>query len=283
MIFRASHAKKIQRRSVRMAEVGAETPETPPAEVREDQIIVGSWSKSLAEVAQEAARLRALLAEGRAEEARSEMQARPVEEQTALVLAGAEGQEELLSLTGPGGRGYSPAVVDRLPTDALVGLLAVDSEYLKYNVEILRAMSPERFGRAVADTLEPVDHPEARQKVAWEWLEATAELEDVDQRRRLLGAVDVDLVEDALFSVVEQLDLNAVVAPLGIPIKRFRLFSELGVGGSPPSTYIEDLKIGAVLDALWEAEPDLFRQAIRGAWERSNPAERHEEDAEDSL
>jgi len=233
-------------------------------------------------VAQEAARLRALLTDGRAEEARSEMQARPVEEQTALVLTGAEGQEELLSLTGPGGRGYSPAVVNRLPTDVLVGLLAVDSEYLKYNIEILRAMSPERFGRAVADTLEPVDHPEARQKVAWEWLEVTAALEDVDQRRRLLTAVDVDLVEDALFSVVEQLDLNAVVMTLPDipPVTRYKLLLDSAAGGSPPSTYVGDLRIGAVLDALWEAEPDLFRQAVCGAWERSDPAEKPDEDGE---
>lgn len=257
-----------------------------PAEVQDDRVIVGPWSKSLAEVTQEAARLRALLAEGRAEEARREMEGRPVEEKTALVLAGAEGQEDLLSLTGPGGRGYSPAVVNRLPTDVLVNLLAVDSEYLRHNVEILRAMSPERFGRAVADTLEPVDHPETRQKVAWEWLETTAALEDVDHRRRLLAAVDADLVEDALFSIVEQLDLNTVVAPLGIPIKRFMLFSESGAGGSPPSTYIEDPKedpkIGAVLDALWEAAPDLFRHAIRGAWERSDAAGEPDENADEA-
>ena len=49
-----------------------------PAEVQDDRVIVGSWSKSLAEVAQESARLRALLAEGRAEEARREMEGRPV-------------------------------------------------------------------------------------------------------------------------------------------------------------------------------------------------------------
>ena len=253
-----------------------------PAEVQDDRITVGTWSKSLAEVTQEAARLRALLAEGRAEEARSEMQGRSIEEKTALVLVGGEGQEDLLSLTGPGGRGYSPAVVNRLPTDALVSLLAVDSEDLRHNVEILRAMSPERFGKAVADTLEPVDHPEARQKVAWEWLEVTAALEDVNHRRHLLMAVDVDLVEDALFSIVEQLDLNAVVMTLPDipPVTRYKLLLDSAAGGSPPSAYVEDLKIGAVLDALWEAEPDLFRQAVCGAWERSDPAEEPEENEE---
>lgn len=240
------------------------------AEVQEDRVVVGAWSKDLTEVAQEAARLRALLAEGRAEEARREIQDRSSEEKTALVLVSAEGREELLSLTGPGGIGYSPAVVDRLPTEVIVDLLVVESDYLKYNVELLRAMSPERFGKAVADTLEPVDHLEARQKVAWEWLEATAEIDDVAHRRRLLASVDTDLIEDALFSIVNQLDLNAVVfsIPGMPPVKRFRLFSELGIGGSPPSTYLEDLKIGAVLDALWEAAPDLFKQAIRGAWVR---------------
>lgn len=255
-----------------------------PAEVQDDRVVLGAWSKDLTEVAREAARLRALLTEGRAEEARSEMQSRPVEEKTALVLVSPEGREDLLSLTGPGGRGYSPAVVDRLPTEVLVSLLAVDSEYLRHNVEILRAMSPERFGKAVADTLEPVDHPEARQKVAWEWLEATAELEDVNHRRHLLAAVDVDLIEDALFSVVEQLDLNAVV--IAIPdfpvMRRYKLLLDSAAGGSPPSTYIEDLKIGKVLDALWEAEPDLFRQAVCGAWERSDPAEKPDEDADET-
>jgi len=255
-----------------------------PAEVQEDRVVVGAWSKPLTEVSREAARLRALLAEGRAEEARREMAGRPVEEQTALVLVGGEGQEELLSLTGPGGRGYSPAVVDRLPTEALVSLLAVDSDYLKHNVELLRTMSPERFGRAVADTLEPVDHPETRQKVAWEWLEAITALEDVDHRRRLLMAVDVDLVEDALFSVVEQLNLNAVVVAIpGIPaLTRYKLLSDSALGGAPPSSYIEDINLGTVLDTLWEAAPDLFRQAVRGAWERSDAAEEPDEHADET-
>ncbi|MSS70354.1 MAG: hypothetical protein EXS64_02590 [Candidatus Latescibacteria bacterium] len=254
-----------------------------PAEVQGDKVVVGAWSKDLIEVAREAARIRALLAEGQAEEARREMQSRSTEEKAALVLISPEGQEDLLSLTGPGGRSYSPAVVDRLPTEVLVSLLAVDSEYLKHNVELLRAMSPERFGRAVADTLEPVDHPEARQKVAWEWLEAMAEVDDVTHRMRLLAAVDIDLIEDALFSIVDQLNLNTVVFAIhGLPpVKRFRLFSELGVGGSPPSTFIENLEIGKVLDALWEATPDLFKHAIRGAWERRSDADGEPEDADE--
>lgn len=245
-----------------------------PMEIQENRVVVGAWSKDLTEVAQEAARLRALLAEGRSEEARKEMEGRPVEEKTALVLVSPEGREDLLSLTGPGGRGYSPAVVNRLPTEVLVDLLVVDSEYLKYNVEILRAMSPERFGKAVADTLEPVYYWEARQKVAWDWLEATAEVEDVDHRARLLAAVDPELIEDALFSIVEQLNLGAVVASIpGLPpVTRFKLFSESGLGGLAPSTYVDDPKIGAVLDALKEAAPDLFKQTIRAAWERSDAA-----------
>jgi hypothetical protein len=252
-------------------------PSPAPAEVREGRVIVGAWSGTLSEVSGEASRLRGLLAGGRAGEAREAMSGRSDEEKTALVLVSPEGREDLLSLTGPEGRGYSPAVVDRLPTEVLVGLLAVGSDYLRFNVALLHALSPERFARAVHDTLNPVDHPETRQKVAWEWLEATAALEDVAHRARLLEAVDVELVEDALFSVVERLDLGAVVG-LVLPTRRFRLFSELGIGGSPPSTYIDDPHLGLVIDALWEAAPDLFRMAIRGAWERFGGAAEEDTD-----
>jgi hypothetical protein len=262
-----------------MPEFETPYPESP-AEIREDRVIVGTWSGSLTEVSREAARLRAFLAEGRSAEAREAMSGRSAEEKTALVLASLDGREELLSLTGQDGRSYSPAVVDRLPTETLVGLLAVGSDYLRFNVALLHAISPERFGRAVHDTLDPVDHPETRQKVAWEWLEAAAAVEDPARRARLLESMDTDLVEDALFSVVDRLDLGAVVG-IHLPTRRFRLFSDLGIGGAPPSSYIDDPDIGLVIDALWEAAPDLFKMAIRGAWERFGGGERTE-DAMDS-
>lgn len=261
-----------------MRDAQAEIPETS-AEVRDDRVVVGAWSGSLTEMAQEATRLWALLTEGRAEEARHEMERRPVEEKTALVLASPpESREALLSLTGPDGKGYSPTVVNWLPTEILADLLVVDSDYLKYNVEILRAMSAERFSRAVADTMEPVYHWEHRQKVSWEWLEAVTALDDVDHQARLMASVDPALIEDALFGIVNLLGLDEVIGGIdGFPIKRYSIFSESGMGGPPPSAYIEDPKIGTVLDTLQQAAPDLFKEAIRGAWERAR------ESGEESL
>ena len=247
----------------------------PPAVIQGAKVVVGSWSKDLRVVHQEAKGIRDLLSTGRASEAHKEMQLRSTEEQTALVLVGGEAREELLSITGQEGGSYSPGVVNALSTEIVIDLLVVESEYMKYNAELLRAMSPGRFSEIVADTLEPIDNPETRQNVAWEWLEATAEVEDVPHRVRLLEAVEVDLLRDALIGIVGQLDLEGEVSPFpGAPkVTRFKLFSESALGGPPPGLYIEDPNIGSVLNYLFEASPELFKRAIRFAWESTRGAD----------
>ena len=251
----------------------------PPAVIQGANVVVGSWSKDLRVVLQEAEGIKDLLSKGRAFEAHKEMQLRPTEEQTALVLAGGEAREELLSITGPEGGSYSPGVVNALSTEIIIDLLVVESEYMKYNAELLRAMSPGRFSEIVADTLEPIDNPETRQNVAWEWLEAAAEVEDVPHRGRLLEAVEVDLLRDALIGIVGKLDLEGEVSPFpGAPkVTRFKLFSESALGGPPPGLYIEDPNIGSVLNYLFEASPELFKRAIRFAWESTRGADEMEE------
>ena len=254
-------------------------------EFREDVVVVGEWSGDLSQVAQEALKVRTLLAEGRAAEARKEMRNRPSEEKAAMVMVSPAGREDLLSLTGPGGKGYGRDVVDRLSTEAIIDLLVVESEYLKYNGELLRAMSPACLARAVRESLEPVIHWEARQRVAWEWLEALAEVGDVAHRAILLTAMDPSLIEDALMGIVDELDLGGLVSPIsGVdPVPRFRAFSESGLGGLAPSRYLENQQIGRVLDALADAAPEVFFQAVRGAWERtSGRAEEIEGEGDDN-
>ena len=66
-----------------------------------------------------------------------------------------------------------------------------------------------------------------------------------------------------------KLDLEGEVSPFpGAPkVTRFKLFSESALGGPPPGLYIEDPNIGSVLNYLFEASPELFKRAIRFAWE----------------
>lgn len=241
-----------------------------PADICQGAVVVGLWSRPLPEVELMVARFGALLSEGKAEEVQRELDRLSVEEKTALVLVSRpETRETLLSLASRGAAGYSPAVVNRLPSEVLADLLAVDSEYLKFNVEILRAMSPARFGRVVQDTMEPVYYWEHRQKLSWEWLEAVAALDDVDHRGHLLGSVDPALIEEALSGSIDRFGLNDVVGGIDeFPVKRYQQLSESGLGGPPPSAYLEDEAVGTVLDALWEAAPELFKEVLRGAWER---------------
>ena len=59
----------------------------------------------------------------------------------------------------------------------------------------------------------------------------------------------------------------------GLRARRFyrhQLFSEGAAVGEMPSTIIEDPVVGGVLDALFDADADLMRSVIRGAWERRN-------------
>ena len=106
---------------------GGEEP-VQPVEIKEDRIVTRDWSGGLMELATTSGTLRTLLGSGKKEEARSLVQALPVEAQAALVVLD-EDPEEALSLTGMdngGNPGYSTDVVALLPTEMLTGLIAYD-------------------------------------------------------------------------------------------------------------------------------------------------------------
>ncbi len=244
--------------------------EEESVEVRGDQVVLGNWSGSLMELAGRGSQLIRLARMGDVSRARALVQALPVEEQAALV-AMSEEPEEMLSMTGgdsSGGPGYSRQVVELLPTEILGNLISVNPDERKFNTELIRAMSPPAFRRAMAETLDRVDDSRLRTRVSWEWLQALATLTDVDHRTKLLRAVDPALLEDALLDRQTHLDLNAVVGFGGFQVYRFRLFSIEGLGGTRPSAFIDDPETGIVLDALYEASPALLSNIIRVAWER---------------
>ena len=212
-----------------------------------------------------------LLRSGKAAEARALVRKMPVEAQAALVALD-EDPEQVLSLTETDDQGapaYSPRVVEHLPTEVLAEMIARKPDEGEYNTKLIRAMSPGTFKRTVEGTLDPVDDPRLRTRVSWEWLKAAAELEDFDRRAALLRSVDPAVLEDALSDRLEQLDLHGIVSVGEYSIYRFALFSDLGAVGQRPSAFIEDAQTGAVLDALYEAAPELLRYAVRGAWERA--------------
>ncbi len=243
----------------------------PSVELEGNEVVVGSWSRSLMDVVSDGAQAYRLIQEGRRDEARSLVRSLTLEAQAALVVLG-EDPEELLSLTGADGSGvpsYREQVVDLLPAELLSGMIAVAPEEEKYNTKLILAMSPEAFRKTVEGTLEHVEGSGRRTKVSWEWLRALAACGDPPRIARLIRNVDVSLLEEALLDRVECMDLNAIVSSGGVAIYRFQLFSELGEGGSRPSATIEDPETGEVLDALYEAAPDLLCDVVRGAWERA--------------
>ena len=184
-----------------------------------------------------------------------------------------ENPEEVLSLTGmdeKGRPGYKPAVVDVLPTEILTNLIAPrSSRFVRFNVEIMRAMSPGAFERIVHETLDPVYNPELRTRVSWEWLQAVAALQDHHKTAELLRKVDATLLEDAIMDRLDQMDLGAVVAGTAVAsVSRVQVFLE-GLTGGRPGDYIDDPETAEVLDALYEAAPELLSEIVRGAVKRS--------------
>ena len=238
-------------------------------QVQGGQVVIGSWSKDLMQVVAQSAQLRAMLREGKREEARAFLQARRAEEQAALVAFDIY-PEEVLSLTGMDVQGkpaYQTAVVDLLPTEILTSLIAPSLEE-RFNVEVLRALSPAAFARTVEETLDPVYQQELRIQVSWEWLEAVAELADPSKAAALLREADPALLEEAILDRLDQLDLGAVAGGTDAgSVSRFQVFAE-GLTGGRPGDYIEDVETAAVLDALYEAAPDLLSQLVRGAARR---------------
>jgi len=256
-------------------EMQVDEPEVAPIEVQEDRLVTGSWSAGFMELATQSSQMRDLLREGKKEDARALVQTMPIEAQAALVVLD-EDPEEALSITGmdeDGKPGYSTDVVAHLPTEMLTGLIAYDPERQGFNTHLIRAMAPGTFRRTVEETLDPMDNAEARSKVSFEWLRALAEMEDANKCAELLRSVDPDLLEEALIPHVKNMRMNDVAASVEIDgdtytIPRHRFFSEEGAVGIRPSMMVEDAIVGRVLDALYEADADLMRYIIRGAWER---------------
>ena len=248
------------------ASKAGEEPDAVPIEIREDRLVTGAWSAGFLELTAQSSQVRDLLRAGKKADAAALVRALSVEAQAALVVLG-EDPEEVLSLTDVDERGnprYSAAVVARLPTEMLTGLIDYDPERRGFNTHLISAMTPGAFRRAVEETLDPMDDAEARSKVSFEWLQALAELRDVNKRAELLQSVDPELIEEALIPHVKKIGMNDIVASL----PRHRFFSEDAVMGERPSAAIEDPVVGRVLDALYEADANLMRYIIRGAWER---------------
>ena len=269
---------KVERGKIRLkshlmgTEIQEEEPEVKPIEVQEDRLVVGAWSTGFMELAAQSSQIRDLLREGKKEDARALVRTLTVEAQAALVVLD-EDPETVLSITGmdeDGNPGYSTDVVAHLPTEMLTGLIDYDPERQGFNTHLIRAMTPGTFRRTVEDTLEPMDSAGARSKVSFEWLRALSTLGDANKCAELLNSVDPGLLEEALIPYVKDMRMNDIVSSAGAAVYRHQLFSEGAAVGEMPSTIIEDPVVGGVLDALFDADADLMRSVIRGAWERRN-------------
>ena len=251
-------------------------PDSAQAEVlqvQEDRMVVGEWSGDLMELAARSADLRGMLRSGRRHEARALVQTRSAAEQAALVALD-ENPEEVLALTGMdenGKPGYKSAVVEVLPTEVLTDLIVPRSaRHGRFNAEVIQAMSPGAFARTVEDTLDPVYHQELRTRVSWEWLEAVAALQDHHQAAELLRQVDPEALDEAIMDRLDQLDLGAIAGPPTdvAAVTRVQVFLE-GLSGGRPGDYIDDPETAEVLDALYEAAPDVLSEMVRRAVKRS--------------
>ena len=229
-----------------------------------------NWSRSLAELADDSRQLHELLAGERVDEARALLRSRSAEEQAALVAIDAD-PEQVLALTGTDRRGlpaYSRQVVDQLPSELLAHLAAPGDRHSRYNPEILRAMSPRVFDRAVRDVLDPIDNPDLRTRVAWEWLEAVAALNDPNQAAALLRSVDSAALEEAVMDRLDDLDLAGTLPGTEVAaVSRYQALTE-GFAGDRPGEYVADAATAEVLDALWEAAPELLAPAVVNATRR---------------
>lgn len=244
--------------------------ESNALQVQGDRVVLGEWSGDLNELIAKNAELREMLRDTRYGEARALVQAQPAEEQAALVAMD-ENPEEMLSLTAmdeKGKPGYKPEVVDKLPTDVFAEILVPrNARLVRFNTELLQKMSPEAFGRAVEDTLDPVYFHGNRTKVAWEWLEAVAALNSDNKIAELLFKVDQSALEDALMDKVDAFDMHATIAAGDSVIWAFSLLTESGRGVMLPP--INDPEVAEVIHILHRAAPELMARVIRDTWERA--------------
>jgi hypothetical protein len=245
-----------------------------PVRIGDDRVEVGEWSADLGEVIAAAMEIRGLLRQGRAEDARRALQARPTEAQAALVALD-ENPEEVLALTGMGADrvpAYCREVVDHLPSAVVAELVVPGTDLLRFNTQLLAVMSPETLGRTVDDTLDPVYYHGYRSRVSWEWLEAIVALDNVTRIAELLSRVDESVLEDALIDRMDNFDLEANVALPGCePVAAYRLVSQAASGVALPP--LRDPADRDILVALHQAAPGLLARVLRAAWERSGEGE----------
>ena len=237
-------------------------------ELQDDHVKVGGWSNSLLEMTSRGVELRTLMDSGKVRDARTFVQHLTVPAQAALVSLD-QNPEEVLSVTGMTDSelpAYCPQVVDLLPTELLADLVAPHTEYLRFNIEVLKAMSPKTFRRVMLETLDPIDNLEYRAQVSWEWLEALVAIDDPNKIAELVGDVEVELLEDAIITRFEYLDMHQIV---GGDVPLFRTFSESGNLNVNPGDFFKEPKTAEVIKGLHEAVPDLLNTVIRGAWERA--------------
>jgi hypothetical protein len=147
--------------------------------------------------------------------------------------------------------------------------VAYRSEEKEFNSSLIRAMTPDAFRRTLEETLEPVENKKQRAAILWEWLEAVASMSDYDHRASLLRNVDSDLLMEALREKVAGMNLMAVVGEGEESVSAFKLYSEDSAVGMLPSLLVDDPDIGAILDAVYEAAPDVLRAVVRYAHEES--------------
>jgi hypothetical protein len=245
--------------------------EVAPVEVTGGLIRKGDWSTNLMALTGKSGEIESLMNRGERKEAGALVQAMPLEAQAAIVALD-RNPEQMLSLTGmdqDGKPNYSRAVVSLLPTETIAGLVSVRPDERVYNTALMKAMSPETFRRAVEETLNPIDDQRLRGKVSWEWMEAVASIEDPNRAAELLRGCDMELLEDALINRMKGREMNKVMAGISV----FRFFSADAAGAVQPSRFVGGGNFGDVLDALFDAAPDLIRMVIRNAWERSLEAE----------
>lgn len=238
-----------------------------PVQIEGGLIRKGDWSSNLMTLSATSGEIQTLITGGREREASQIVKQMPLEAQAAIVALNPE-PEQILSLTDMGEDGkprYSQQVVSLLPTETIANMVAVRPDEKVYNSALVQAMSPETFRRAVEETLDPIDEQRLRGKVSWEWMEAVASIDDPNRASELLRGCDLELLEDALIDRMKGRDVNKVAGGVSV----FRFFSGDAAGAVFPSHFVGGGSFGNVLDALFDAAPDLIRLVIRRAWERS--------------
>jgi len=242
----------------------------PPAtveaavEIRDDQVMAGQWSGTLMDLAGQSGQLQGLVQNAQWKEARQLVQSQPVEAQAALVMLD-ENPEQVLSLTGMGTDGkpqYSPAVVERLPTETLTELIVPHgTKFIRFNEAVLQAMSPQKLVHTIEETLDPVHQPELRLQVLDEWLQALSHTSG-EKTSQVLRQLDMDLLEEAVMDRFEEMDLTESVASSGgFGVSRMHALQS-GASASALEEFKADPVISRLFGLLHNVAPDLLQDLL---------------------